>query len=96
MNLDELLAYNPQKRAGNKRAREEDLQPSVKSRRQRLKEGAVGPSQRPAAAIPSPLQPTETSMPQAESASGLNGVSDEEKLRLLQEMGDEEDSDSKF
>lgn len=100
MNLDELLAYNPQKRAGTKRTRGDqnrEQPPAVKAPRQRLKDGAVGPSQQQQSAIPSPLQLTaEAPAPPPESTGGINGVSDEEKLRLLQEMDDEDDSDSRY
>jgi len=98
MNLDELLAYNPQKKGAIKRAREEEQLPSIKAPRQRLKDGAVGPSQQPQAPVmPSLLhQAKETPSLPGEGAGGFNGVSDEEKLRLLQEMDDEDEIDSKF
>ena len=100
MNLDELLAYNPQKKGGTKRAREEENREqlsSIKAPRQRLKDGAVGPSQQPQVpAMPSLLHPPkEDSARQVDVAGGFNGVSDEDKLRLLQEMDDDDDIDSK-
>lgn len=102
MNLDELLSYNPQKTTGTKRERGEERgeqRPPTKAPRPRLKDGAVG-----AASVAQQQQqqqqvaPTLTQLlpeqqgPGVAVAVGMNGVSDEEKLRLLQSMDDEDDS----
>ena len=97
MNLDELLSYNPHKKAGTKRHREEEKgeQNPPKAPRSRLKDGIIGAAsvaqQQHDALSVAQLIP-EQQISGVGGAVGMNGVSDEEKLRLLQSMDDEDDS----
>ena len=96
MNLDELLSYNPHKKTGTKRERgeKEGTQiPTAKSKKIRLKDGAV----RIAGEEQQQVAPEMQLLPEQPGAGvagvvGQNGVSDAEKLRLLQSLEDEEDS----
>ena len=87
MDLNEILSYKPYKKAGSKRPLGEDREEKTSSvKAPRLKLGATV-SKPSGGEIPNPLAPV--------SRDGvgvdLNGISDEEKLRLLQSIGDEED-----
>lgn len=99
MNLDELLSYNPHKKTGTKRGREEEKGvnnlPS-KAPRPRLKGGAVGSVGHQQQVVPPSVQQTSELQPGVAAGTGLNGVSDEEKLRLLQSMEDEDDSTGRY
>lgn len=87
MDLNELLSYKPTKRAGEKRPLEGKggLAPPSKSSR------TTGGSSRTPAAASDGMYPLATSS--QDSASDLNGISDEEKLRLLQSIDEEEEED---
>ena len=85
MDLNELLSYKPSKKVGEKRPLEEgqdEHAPSSKAPRQKLSGDKL--SRRQEMSLPNPLA---APVPQ----DSENGISDEEKLKLLLSMGDEED-----
>lgn len=93
MDLNELLSYKPNKRTGEKRPLEEGNEEHAPSKRPRPKLGgdriiSKAPPVSGEKALPNLLLPT---LPQVGTGGNLNGISDEEKLKLLQSMDDDED-----
>lgn len=95
MDLKELLSYKPSKRSLERRG--DVTEPGVPSKAPRTKLGSEALSKSSSAAsvsLPNPLAMVASSggpAPQGASLD-LNGISDEEKLRLLQSMEDEEEN----
>ena len=93
MDLDELLSYKPTKRSGEKRQREgggENVPPPAKAARSVGSRGVGAPAVLPAVAEvvqPSVAQDSSSSV----AALDLNGISYEEKLRILQTVDEEEE-----
>lgn len=87
-----MLSYKPTKRAGEKRPHEEGREFPSKTPRHKLEGDRIS---RVDKTLPNPLLPL---IPQDTTgkAVDLNGISDEEKLRLLQSMDDEEDEMGKI
>ena len=90
MNLDELLAFKPQKKRSlaEDDAGEDEKAPSSKRQRGILTgNGSVSNSSRGANRAVSAVGPGRDGGGMGE----LNGVSDEEKLRILQSLDDDEE-----
>lgn len=91
MDLNELLAYKPQRKGGEKRALEEghsDLAPPPKAPKQKLSSEKLSRSLD--RSIPNPLAPPPIRGSSA-NEEDVNGISDEEKLKLLLSMEDDEE-----
>lgn len=90
MDLNELLSYKPDKRAGGKRPLEEgqgEGAPASKAPRPKL--GSERINRAAARPLPNPLT---AALPQDTTEKDLNGITDEEKLKLLLSMDDEDDN----
>ncbi len=92
MDLDELLSYKPNKKTGDKRPLEEDKEsklPLSKAARLKLGDGIMKGSKygdgrhTPLASL--------AQGPGNVNRQDLNGISDEEKLRLLNSLDDKDD-----
>ena len=87
MDLNELLSYKPQRKGGEKRSLEEgysDVAPPPKAPKQKLS------SEKLSRTMPNPLAPPPVRGSSA-TEEDVNGISDEEKLKLLLSMEDEEE-----
>lgn len=90
MDLDELLSYKPHKKGGEKRPLEEgqgERAPPSKAPKQKLSSERI--SRAPDRGLPNPLAAPPLAQDSAEL--DMNGISDEEKLKLLLSMEDEEE-----
>ncbi len=94
MDLNELLSYKPNKRSIERREDRGEAGPPSKVPRTKLgteslsKSSSVGVDVR---GIPTPLSSSASDPQGGATALDINGISDEEKLRLLQSMDDKEE-----
>ena len=96
MDLNDLLAYKPNKRNLESRGDKEQTGPPSKAPRTKLSGESITKSfSSGERSIPNPLSAISVGPEASSSALDLNGISDEEKLRLLQSMDDEDEDAGK-